>query len=58
MSKKLQYLEINSTKDTPVIIGNSEKGELIISGNIIKIHALEVFAPINRWIEYFSANHS
>jgi len=55
----MEYLEINCTANTPDVIGNPEKGELIISGNILKSHALEVFAPINKWLnEYmeFSKN--
>ena len=57
MSTKLQSLEINCTKDTPDIIGDVLSGELIISGNIIKSSALEVFAPINEWVDnYLNSN--
>jgi len=53
MSKNLQSLEINCTKNTPDIIADVEKGELIISGNIINASVLEVFAPINEWIDLY-----
>ena len=54
----MENLTIENTKSTPKVIGNTETGNLTLSGNLFPENSIIFFKPIYSWITDLSKQNN